>query len=348
MIARRFALVDALRGIAALAVVLHHAYEGGHIQGLTTLLPRWVAVGLEHASLGVAVFFVLSGFVISHSVYNDQVTWRFAGRFMLRRAIRLDPPYWFAIALAIGFLFLSSRVIGGKSAPDISSGQTIAHMFYLQELLGYKHINTVFWTLCFEVQFYLSYIVLLAASGNKPGAPFQGQATIWALAVAALVSLLWPLGLIAASPWPGSFLPLWYGFLLGAGAYWSWRTPRLLLFFAGYAALLAGAGLAYSNAFTLVCVITAVTLRCATRNGQIYTALNWRWLQFLGVISYSLYLTHNPITGATFRVGYMITGRSVALEALWWVLTVGICVGFASLTWWVIERRSIRWARMIK
>jgi hypothetical protein len=47
-----------------------------------------------------------------------------------------------------------------------------------------------------------------------------------------------------------------------------------------------------------------------------YSASSWRWIQMLGAISRSPCLTHNPITGAAFRMGYMVTGCSLILEAV--------------------------------
>ena len=86
---QRFPFVDALRGFAALFVVLHHASQGSHVTGLMAHLPTWVPHVLREGDVGVAVFFVLSGFVISHSVARSRVTLPFVGRFMLRRSIRL-------------------------------------------------------------------------------------------------------------------------------------------------------------------------------------------------------------------------------------------------------------------
>ena len=80
----RFYFVDALRGVAALAVALFHAVEGGHIPVLLTVMPSWSVFIIEHGNLGVAVFFVLSGFVISHSIYSERATMPLVGRFMLR------------------------------------------------------------------------------------------------------------------------------------------------------------------------------------------------------------------------------------------------------------------------
>ena len=71
-------------------------------------------------------------------------------------------------------------------------------------------------------------------------------------------------------------------------------------------------------------------------------SLNSSWLQFLGKISYSLYLVHNPITGAVFRAGYMLTGRTLLTEAVWWAVSVATCVIAATFVFSVIERPSLR------
>src|SRR5262245_16766245 len=95
--APRFLYIDALRGIAALLVVWSHIDMGNHTRELLDRMPavpRWI---VEHGFVGVAIFFVLSGFVIAHSVERNEVTWRYLGRFMLRRSIRLDPPYWISM-----------------------------------------------------------------------------------------------------------------------------------------------------------------------------------------------------------------------------------------------------------
>jgi peptidoglycan/LPS O-acetylase OafA/YrhL len=66
--------------------------------------------------------------------------------------------------------------------------------------------------------------------------------------------------------------------------------------------VVVGAVFNYSE-FSLVCAGTAVVLYAASMSRHIASGMNWRWVQFLGLVSYSLYLIHNPVTGATFRVG---------------------------------------------
>jgi peptidoglycan/LPS O-acetylase OafA/YrhL len=341
----RFTFVDALRGIAALAVVLCHAVEGDHIPELLALMPRWLSTVVHHGNLGVPIFFVLSGFVIAHASYGQRVTGSYVGRFMLRRSIRLDPPYWFAIAVAIAFAFLSAFVLK-KPLPDGSWPQVLAQVFYLQDLFGYPQINTVFWTLCIEVQFYFVYVMLLMMSGDAGTTDSNHFVTI--LVAATFVSLLWPFNVVHQDATPhGLFLPYWHGFLLGVLAYWSFRQRRLSVIFWVIACTVMVTSLQSHNGFSLACAVTAATLSVAAMTGSLYRGLNWRWLQSLGLISYSLYLLHNPITGASFRVGYMLTGHSPLWEALWWIASIAACIIFAAGAWWLIERPSMNLARKI-
>lgn len=318
----RFVFVDALRGIAALAVVLFHAAAGHHIP----YLPLWIREVVSHGDLGVAVFFVLSGFVISHTL-RQAPTLSGVGSFMLRRSIRLDPPYWVAIALAIGFSTLATMTMKERTPDVFSVVQLVAHIFYFQDILGFKNINPVFWTLCYEVQFYLVFALLLATKSRV------------LLIAAFVISLLWPLGLV--DDIRGLFVNLWYGFLLGAGAYMAWAAPRNAPWFLSYAAILASAAIFFHNDFAIVCAVTSLALYVIATTGRLTSALNWRWLQFLGSISYSLYLIHNPITGAVFRIGKMLTGDTAVTEVLWWAVSIAACIVCAYVMWRWVERPSM-------
>lgn len=329
----RFTFVDALRGVAASTVVLFHAVEGGHIPELFEAIPSPFQTVLKHGDFGVAIFFVLSGFVIAHSLGAERLSLVGALRFMLKRSIRLDPPYWAAIVIAIGFSLLASAIVKNRPADTFSAAQITSHLLYLQGLLGFKQINPVFWTLCLEIQFYCIYaLLLLTRSGPLVVAAF-------------LVSLLWPIGFGPAAP--GLFVEFWYAFLLGVGANFAWQNPAARSWFLAYVTVIAASAIYQpnSNYFALICCATAISLLTVAVAGQLAVLLDWRWLQFLGTISYSLYLIHNPVTGAAFRVGYSLTGRTVYTEALWWVVSLMACICAASLLWFLIERPSARLAR---
>jgi peptidoglycan/LPS O-acetylase OafA/YrhL len=343
---KRLSFVDALRGVAATGVVLFHAPEGHHVTAFFASLPAWLRFLVEHGSLGVPIFFVLSGFVISHSLYHQGMTLHLLGRFSLRRSLRLDPPYWFAIALSLAFGALSTALVANHEVVRRSWAQVIAHLFYLQDILRYGDINPVFWTLCYEVQFYLAYAILLLLGRNDPAKRFQGRQMALLLVSAMAASLLWPLGL-GPQLRAGLFPPLWHSFLLGVGAYWTWRDRGALPFFATYGLIIGAMAFINHDDFDGVCVATAALLYIVGAANKLTMAANWRWLQFLGVISYSLYLIHNPITGASFRIGYMITGRSMIWEAVWWIVSLAACIIFASAMWWAIERPSQRLSHRI-
>jgi peptidoglycan/LPS O-acetylase OafA/YrhL len=332
---KRLVFIDALRGVAAMNVVLYHAISGKHIPALQAAMPGWFVSILEHGHLGVAIFFVISGFVIALSLDGKPLGLSTVGWFMLRRSIRLDPPYWLAIIVAISFSALATAIVKSRPPETFSAGQIFAHLLYVQDLLGYNNINPVFWTLCLEIQFYLVYALLIAT----------GRAAI-SLTIGAMISVLWPLG---AGPelWPGLFLPLWHGFLLGAAAYWTLRGRLATFLFLAYVSIISAGAIARENSFSVVCAATALLIFGVGAANQLHLLLNWRWLQGLGAISYSLYLIHNPITGATFRIGQMLGEHSAAWDALWLLLSIVACLITAAAMWILIEKPSTHLARNI-
>ncbi len=323
----RYTFIDGLRGLAAMAVVLFHALRGNHIDIVATEIVGLVVMG----EAGVVIFFVISGFVIMHSLFNVQVDPRGVWRFVLRRSVRLDPPYWVAIGLAMSFSLIANVVLPNRESQEYSLEQVAAHLVYTQEILGYLHINPVFWTLCYEIQFYVVLALILASR------------SVALFIVVYLASLAWPLGLLPEVR--GVFVNLIYSFLLGVGAYYSWRLPRVRPWFLMYAGLILLGAIIHSNLFALISSATALVLVSVAISGRLGTLLDWRWLQFLGMISYSLYLTHNPITGATFRVWYMIAGRAPSSQIVGLLLSIIASILFAWIMYIVVEKPCIALAR---
>jgi peptidoglycan/LPS O-acetylase OafA/YrhL len=318
----RLSFIDAMRGIAALGVVLYHAKEANHIPALESKLP-WLGYFLELGHFGVPIFFVLSGFVIALSLDRKPMRLTTVGRFMMRRSIRIDPPYWVAIIVGIAVVFAKDRTLS-----SFSLNQIIAHLFYMQELLGYREISNVFWTLCFEFQFYLTYALLMCS-------PRQNIA----LAAAIALSLLWPLHL-APVLLPGLFFHLLHGFLLGVCAYWTLNRGFPLSLFFAYAMIVA----VFGGSFSIACASTASLIVVVGLRKHL-DSLNWRWIQGLGAVSYSLYLIHNPVTGATFKIAGRFGGPSVISDALWWTASLGLCISTAWVMWAAVEKPSTSLAR---
>ena len=346
-----FYFVDALRGIAALWVVLFHAFRGGHLDLLASILPHWfVAVFFDWGSLGVAIFFVLSGFVIAHSLREAKIDLAYFGHFSLRRFARITPPYYVSILITLGFALLSSHVKGEAFTPGktpLSAEKLLAHLFYLQDILQLGHLNDVYWTLCIEIQFYLVFCALLGLAQWLNYSLNLRFSRAVVFVPAAVLAALFPIGMFDNGR-AVSLLPLWYGFLLGVFAYWSWRDKLKPMYFYFYAALLLTIGILKSQGFVFACVITAILLLEVGRANRIQVWLNWRWLQFLGRISYSLYLTHVPIIGAMFFIGYKLLHRTAWTEAFCLLLGIFTCIGVATMMWQLIEKPSIKLSQKVK
>ena len=337
----RFVLVDSLRGVAAMWVVLFHAYGGRHLELLQSWSPAPVLAFFEAGHLGVSIFFVLSGFVISYSMSRYQVDFRFMGRFALRRSIRLDPPYWMSIVLCLSFGYLSQYFVPDKTFRIPDARVLAAHLLYLQDILELPQINTIYWTLCLEIQFYLIFCLLMVLAHRFRRDESDRRSIRIIFVPAALLAAAWPLNIFITNPWPGLFLPFWYGFLIGVAACWAMQKVIPHWWFYAYASLLGVAGVWYLNSGVLVCVVTAVLLMEAARRGKLTVWLNSRAFLFVGMISYSLYLVHNPITGAFYRVAYKISGRSHVAEAFWFFPMIGVNIACAYGFWWLFERTSM-------
>ena len=131
----RFAIIDGLRGVAALLVAFVHLSEAAKIASVPVL-----GYVMQHGGLGVEIFFVISGFVIAYSVRNGDHTVSFLGRFALRRSIRLDPAYWVTIACEIALVKLSLMLIPTHKVALPSVTDVLAHMAYAQEFLDRKSV----------------------------------------------------------------------------------------------------------------------------------------------------------------------------------------------------------------
>jgi peptidoglycan/LPS O-acetylase OafA/YrhL len=314
-----FGLVQALRGIAALWVVFFHATAAGDVAHNFLF---------DLGDNGVAIFFALSGFVIAHSIRGQEITPGYIGRFALRRSIRLDPALWASIALFIAFAFFSAKAKHQLfSAPSLA--ELVANITYTQVFLGLPSINTVYWTLTYEVQFYLVVVICVMAAQRRGSLVYLVP---FALALIFGTHLL-------KSPVRGLFVDNWHCFFLGALAYWSYQRTEALI---GFAVLGSAVILFNPSPFNLISTVTALGLMMARKTGHI--RYSPKPLLFLGAISYSLYLTHNPIMGASF----FITKKLALSQWAGLLIAVAACIAVSSAFWWLIERPTMALAKRIK
>ncbi|MBK6510574.1 MAG: acyltransferase [Haliea sp.] len=146
----RFDSLDLLRAGAALAVFAYH----GTTETLTGEVPFYRPLA-ESGDLGVFLFYLLSGFLITYSL--DQIEAKMPGAsffekalsFWRRRALRVYPLYLFSIGV---ILLLDSSIRASMTTGNLLSHLFGTHIFY-REYHG--AINGVLWTLGIEIQFYV-------------------------------------------------------------------------------------------------------------------------------------------------------------------------------------------------
>ncbi|MGE5195108.1 MAG: acyltransferase family protein [Deltaproteobacteria bacterium] len=382
----RSTFIDALRGVAAFSVACYHITRYGPLpEPAREFIPGLLQGWFDHGWMGVQVFFVISGFVIAYSVRNARVTPGYLGNYALRRSIRLDPPYWTTILFvlllhAILYLHLgfdSPLDVPSRLEPALSWQLLAAHVLYLQNILRYDNLSAGFWTLCIEVQFYLLYV---AGQGIAQRFPYRGRRVPADASPIGLLAVFAPLALASLFIWNNGFPPgenpwwnwfvagpsgdMWITrffcmFFLGASAWWALdgRIPAAI--FGIYAAALAGRivwqgqthGWGGDLTIGLCAALAAgVSTYLAGRLGRLGTWLNFGFLQYLGQISYSLYLIHFPMSHVVTTLGTQVSGTSPspAVATLWLGLALAASLVAAHVLYIFVEAPSVRFAARFK
>jgi peptidoglycan/LPS O-acetylase OafA/YrhL len=174
-----FPELDGLRGIAVLLVLVGHLF-------LTAKLPVHLA---NLAGLGVMIFFILSGFLITHLLVQEKER---SGRvslsqFYCRRALRIYPAFYFFL-LVVGLLMLVGWV---TDVPWYSWGVSA---LFLRNIFGRGDTLTHLWTLALEQQFYFIWPLLFLL--------LRGQALIRATLGLIVLIIAWRTSAIFLQIWP--------------------------------------------------------------------------------------------------------------------------------------------------
>lgn len=315
--------LDALRGIAALAVVLFHFTtvfdeKWGHGYDI----PSAFALG-QH---GVKLFFIVSGFVIYMSLERRPT----AGAFATGRFSRLAPSYWAAVLLT--FVVVAAVGLPDETAGDLtyhfSVADALANLTLMHWAVGVPHIDGVYWTLVVEVAFYGVMLLLLRFDLlNQPRRAATALVTVGCGVVVAIAVF----SALPATATLATGLAI-YAFLLAAFAN---------LFLAGivFYRLSGGAtkGLWITLLVTLAveAILRPESIALIAGIYLLFTLLIYgrlrliavRPLLALGAVSYPLYLIHQ-------RVGYVIIHRleAAAIDNPLVLLAVPLLIVLAAAT----------------
>ncbi|MFF2511949.1 acyltransferase family protein [Streptomyces sp. NPDC058086] len=323
--------LDGLRGLAALYVLLFHCWLLTMPGFPENSGPAWLG-WLMYGRLAVVFFLVLSGFSLAISPARNG--WQLGGvsRFLRRRAWRILPPYWAALALSLVVAWFA--VPASHFGPPTGTS-VLVYGFVVQDIFTAPTPNGAFWSIGVEAELYLVFPLLLLVR-QRLGA---------VVLVAGVTLLVVARGLLApnASPVEGvnwltpNLAPVFVAGLVGAGIVvapekvrrlpWHWlaalaASPVVAL------VVIKGSVWTVDHYFWIDLVVApAMTMMIAAvatgRPAFLMRLLATRPMRGLGDFSYSLYLVHLPIV--------MIVCRKMAphfvspgLPAFWFTLTLAL------------------------
>ncbi|HKR55493.1 MAG TPA: acyltransferase [Gemmatimonadales bacterium] len=291
--ARHLPALDGLRAIAVGTVITYHAGMWG--------VP---------ADLGVSAFFVLSGFLITWLLLKEfqntqDVSLR---RFYLRRTLRIFPAYYAFLVLS----YAIDRLHGAPWDPAYAASAAGYVVNYYNALHGEPITSiTHAWSLGVEEQFYLLWPLLFLFLMRRGIARARTVLVIVIALVAVWRSWLY-LRTGVGSAWVNNAFDtradnLAVGCLLALSAgmarferwaAWSAASPAAPLVTLGllWASRIDSAkAYHYSIGYTIDALLLAILVVQLIQLSQhgVWSWLNWRWVRFLGTLSYSLYLYHN-------------------------------------------------------
>lgn len=330
---------------------------------------RWVHQGLEVGWSGVDLFFVLSGFLIGGILLDHRQARNYYSTFFIRRACRILPLYLALLTpLFLGIAF-HDRI--PKLAEAASSGEIspISHLCFVQNIemalrasFGERWIATT-WSLAVEEQFYLLAPFIVRRISHQS---LFRLALVLAIGSPILRTLLFfTLPSYQAHVATYVLLPCrWDALFFGVLVAVAWRNPRwieqirtsrrflmaLLSTFAIGSLALAlfspefGSTAMVTVGHTILSAFFALLLLVALVFRPTWTRLlEWKILGGAGLISYGLYLFHEPIISVMFRFVFHrdrnITDPMDVAVALASIATTAIV---ATLSWLLFERGFLR------
>jgi len=262
---------------------------------------------------GVAVFFVISGFVIPYSLWNYNYTLKNFFQYLWRRAVRIDPPYLVIILVSILLL--------GQFEPI----RFVFHLLYIIPFSGYDWYQSIFWTLGIEFQFYI--LIGLCFPLLKTGNIYL---------VIAIILLL---------SGTGYFITRSHDFIFHSIHYFGYgilvlliKKERILLKI-GHLLLLALTVflcLKISIITGLIGYVAALAI--------IHLSFENALSNFLGRISYSLYLTHTLTGGLLLALFKPLFPNIYSL----FLALLLCCITVAFVYYLCIEKTALRWSKSIK
>ncbi len=348
----RLAGVDGLRAAAASWVVLFHirAFSGAH------LAFQPLDFFARSGSTGVSLFLVISGFCLYLPFAGGRNARFKTTTFLVRRARRLVPAYYVSIAFALALNLIGGKNLGFPSlspldvAVQLGTHMTMLHPFFLQTFYA---LNGAYWSLGLEWELYLALPLLILGAGRFGIVPTLLAAVavnvVYRLGIAWAGARGWlPSGLeqtvVLSNLLPGRWAEFVFGMVVAElfARQRLERLPRVAMYL--WAPMLVVAvvtvGLPLSHlAFGAVFALLLVAV--LTAGNVAYQVFAWRPLVVLGIMSYSLYLVHQPMVQALAYVFHTDFGLSPTKTFVMLVAALPLVLAVAWALFVFVERYTL-------
>ncbi len=295
---REIVTLTSLRGLAALAVVLQHFSATAQLHAAASI-PSLV----PHGYLAVDLFFMLSGYIMCHSYLRQfqQRGLQAYGPFLLRRAIRLLPLNVFVVGLLLLMGLASTRLLGENIVyPAIDGlGDLLVNLFMVQGWGLGRNMNGPAWSVSAEFSAYILFPLLAGLAFNRRRWVRKGLLLVAGLGVWAVAARSPQYSLTAEDAVFGGLRCL-AEFSVGMLAF-RWQqshtdqAARLQPDGVCIAVVLLFAALLPLRVDLLVCLMMPLLILALSENrGRVLHFMSRPAVYQLGLVSYSLYLMHNP------------------------------------------------------
>ncbi len=297
---KQFGLINLLKAGAAQLIVLHHlAFYGPMADAARPLMPPIIDWLDQYGRIAVQAFLVISGFLVAKSlspsglpgIGNPLGT-------IWRRYIKLAPPFIVAMFLAIGASALAGTwmIHDSISAPPNMS-QLAAHILLLHSVLGYESLSAGAWYVAIDFQLYALMTCLLWLGGRIAGNRPMPWLMPLLVTLGVSISLLYFNRDAEFDVWAPYFFGS-YG--LGILAWWASDSRRpFIATFSLLLMMVVPAVLALELDFRIRIAVASVVACFLCLYGRTrlstYASSGWSLINYLGKISYSIFLVHFPV-----------------------------------------------------
>ena len=369
---KRNSALDSLRGLSTILIVVYHI---SFVSGYTVAHANSSGAYIDRLNIGVAIFFVLSGFLIfrpfAHSLIHGSPLPK-TRNYYLKRAARILPGYWLALFVLAG---LDALTI-------VNTSGFIRNVFIVHSFTEHNVFTGIrqAWTLAIEMSFYVvvpAFAFVFVRQTKRRDGPVSVSSLLKALSVLFLSAYVFRLFIHQTDFWFLKTAHIWLPshvdtLALGMGLAVLVEAPTSSETLSKVRIFIAN----HTGAFVLVSVfvwlmsaninmaiglnksefhiellghflygmasVLLVAPFCVDSQSLLVKAMSLRLFTWLGTISYGIYLWHMAFLGGNFAEKYMPYTENDGQVLLRFLVVLPASIAIASLSYYVIERPIMR------